>query len=62
MVVATGEHDRLISPARLRPRVRELLGVDIRILDRVGHLALREAPETVSELIAASPDIRREPV
>lgn len=62
VVVATGEHDRLISPARLRPRVRELLGVDIRILDRVGHLALREAPETVSELIAASPDIRREPV
>jgi pimeloyl-ACP methyl ester carboxylesterase len=62
VVVATGEHDRLVSPEWLSPRVRDLLGVDVRILDHVGHLALREAPETVTELIASSPDIRTEPV
>lgn len=62
VVVATGEHDRLVSPDRLRRRVRSLLGVEVRTLPRCGHLALREAPGTVAELITSAPNNQKEAV
>ncbi|MCQ4121280.1 alpha/beta fold hydrolase [Rhodococcus tibetensis] len=62
VVVATGEHDRLVPPQLLRPRVRSLLGVDIHTLPQVGHLALRESPDAVAELITSAPSNQREAV
>ncbi|ANS28648.1 hypothetical protein R1CP_19830 [Rhodococcus opacus] len=62
VVVATGEHDRLVPPQALRPRARSLLGVDVHTLPRVGHLALREAPAAVAELITPAPNNQKEAV
>lgn len=62
VVVATGGHDRLVPAQSLRPLVRALLGVDVHILPRVGHLTLREAPDAVADLITSAPNNQREAV
>ncbi len=62
VIVATGEHDRLVGPDRLRGRVRSLLGVDVQILPGCGHLVLREAPESVADLTSSIPPSEKDTV
>ncbi|MGH3802971.1 MAG: alpha/beta fold hydrolase, partial [Pseudonocardiaceae bacterium] len=62
IVVATGEHDRLITPDLLRGPARSLLGVDVHTIARCGHLALREAPDSVAQLISSLPPTQKETV
>ncbi|UOT01593.1 alpha/beta hydrolase [Rhodococcus opacus] len=60
IVVATGEHDRLIHPDRLRGPARSLLGVDMHTIARCGHLALRDAADAVAELISSLPPLQKD--
>lgn len=62
IVVATGEHGKLVSPECLQPRVRSLLGVQVCTIAWVGHLTLREASNAVAELISATPHTREDAV
>ncbi|RZL84660.1 MAG: alpha/beta hydrolase [Rhodococcus sp. (in: high G+C Gram-positive bacteria)] len=55
IIVATGEHDTLLEPERLRDPVRSLLDVELRTIARCGHLTLRERPHAVAELITQLP-------
>jgi pimeloyl-ACP methyl ester carboxylesterase len=52
VVVATGQHDRLISPQRLRPAAHRILNADVRVIPAAGHLVTEESPEQMVELIA----------
>jgi pimeloyl-ACP methyl ester carboxylesterase len=51
LIVATGEHDRLLPPARLRPAVLQHLRTELVTLPGVGHLALHERPTDLLPLI-----------
>ncbi|WP_158299860.1 alpha/beta fold hydrolase [Glycomyces paridis] len=53
LAVAVGEHDRFLPPARLAPAVRAALGVELRVLPGVGHLAVDEEPETIAALVGS---------
>ncbi|MBB6121497.1 alpha/beta fold hydrolase [Nocardiopsis algeriensis] len=51
VVVATGAHDRLMTPALLGSPARRLLGTDVHVIEDAGHLAPYEAPERVRDLL-----------
>jgi pimeloyl-ACP methyl ester carboxylesterase len=52
VIVAAGEHDVFLSPARLQPAASRELGVDVRTLAGRGHLAPEEDPSAVAALVA----------
>ncbi|MDZ7910303.1 MAG: alpha/beta hydrolase [Rhodococcus sp. (in: high G+C Gram-positive bacteria)] len=51
ILVATGAQDQLISPDRLLDPSLSLLGTDVQSIPGCGHLALREAPTTIADLV-----------
>lgn len=51
LIVAAGAHDRFLPPDRLGPVARAKLGVDLDVIDGVGHLAGDERPEAVTDLV-----------
>jgi pimeloyl-ACP methyl ester carboxylesterase len=51
VVVATGEHDTLIPPGRLRPAARRILDVDLTVVPGGGHLVTEELPDQLVSLI-----------
>jgi pimeloyl-ACP methyl ester carboxylesterase len=50
-VVATGEHDTFLPPARLRGPALERLGAELRVIADAGHLVTDERPEAIAELV-----------
>jgi pimeloyl-ACP methyl ester carboxylesterase len=50
-MVATGEFDVFLPPARLGPAVRTALGSELRVIAGAGHLAPDERPEDVLDLL-----------
>ncbi|MGV0156313.1 alpha/beta fold hydrolase [Rhodococcus sp. GB-02] len=53
VIVATGSHDRLVSPDQLRGPVYSLLGSDVQTITGCGHLGLREAPAAIATLVSS---------
>ncbi|MDT0268616.1 alpha/beta hydrolase [Streptomyces sp. DSM 44915] len=53
-LVATGEHDVFLPPARLASAVERRLRTPVRILPGVGHLVAEERPETVVGLVESA--------
>ena len=51
-VVGTGEHDRFLPPRRLAPALRRTMGLDLRILPGMGHLATPSHLDDVVSLVA----------
>lgn len=60
VIVATGEHDRLLDGDRVRARARALLDVEVRSLPGCGHLSLCEAPQLVADLTVSMPPAQKE--
>lgn len=60
VLVATGEHDRILDADRLRAAARALLDVEVRTLPGCGHLSLHEAPQLVSDLALSMPPAQKE--
>lgn len=54
VAVATGEHDRVLTPSLLSGPARRLLGTGVSVLPGAGHLALHDAPEAVRDLLRES--------
>jgi pimeloyl-ACP methyl ester carboxylesterase len=50
-IVATGDADVFLPPARLRPAVRAALGSELQVIAGAGHLATDERPEDVLNLL-----------
>ena len=51
-VVGVGEHDRFLPPRRLAPALRRTMGLDLRILPGMGHLATPGHLDDVVSLVA----------
>jgi|GEM_PF-1116344 len=51
-VVATGEHDAFLPPARLRRPAARRLNTPLRVIPDSGHLVTDEHPERLVELVA----------
>jgi pimeloyl-ACP methyl ester carboxylesterase len=51
LIVATGEYDTFLPPARLGPATARVLGLRPRTLPNSGHLAPDEHPEAVVRLV-----------
>lgn len=51
-LVATGEHDIFLPPARLRTPTTRDLHTRVHVLPGTGHLATEEAPQSISTLVA----------
>jgi pimeloyl-ACP methyl ester carboxylesterase len=50
-IVATGEYDMFLPPARLAPATREAFGNDLQVLAGGGHLVTEECPEELLALL-----------
>jgi pimeloyl-ACP methyl ester carboxylesterase len=55
-VVAVGEHDRFLPPARLAPAVRRTMNLDLRVFPGVGHLTTPADLGRVVSLVAEVAD------
>jgi pimeloyl-ACP methyl ester carboxylesterase len=55
-VVGTGEHDRFLPPRRLAPALRQVMGLDLRILPGMGHLATPGHLDDVVSLVTEVAD------
>lgn len=51
VTVATGAHDRVFSPALLHGAAHRLLDTGVHVIEDAGHLALRERPDDIRELL-----------
>lgn len=51
-VVAVGEHDRFLPPARLARAVRSTMNLDVRVISGAGHLITPAHLDEVVSLIA----------